>query len=141
MKIKTIVLASVLGFSYLASGVSFAMPDAHNDQGAEPAHCKQVHHVRKALFLTEQQHVELKQIRHHHDEQISPLLHEKHALIVRLDGQIVTPGTKLNDLETLVQQINQQNEKILKLDTATKFEVYQKTGALLPPPPPHHGVL
>ncbi len=67
-------------------------------------------------------------------QKIAPLMKEQRALKLQLKGKMATPGTTWDQISGLVSKINAKHAEISTLRAKAQFELYQKTGVMLPPP-------
>ena len=123
---KKIILSAVLGVSLLGAGASFAM---HGGSQGKGRHSEQLCQKQQ---LSQANCVQVKSILKSYRTQMMPLKREARILRHQINGKIATQGSSWQEIEALVDKASVTHQQIFKLKSKARFEIFQKTGVLLP---------
>lgn len=82
---------------------------------------------------------EVKSIIQSYRNQMVPLKKEARIVMQQLNGKIATPGSSWQEVSSLSTQLTSIQTKVFSLKTKARYDVFQKTGVLLPMKKPGFG--
>lgn len=130
---KKLIIPSVMALSLIAAPVAMAMPDQpmpHQPmkQMGPGGKMKGKHHG-----LSKEQRQQIKSIIMKYRDQKRQLRQQARVLRMQLDGKLVTKGTSWDEIAATVKQLNDIRGQMFLLKTQARYEVFQKTGIVVPP--------
>ncbi len=130
MKYRKIILSGALASALACSSIMvYAGPQQ------QPGQPPQIQNIAQ---LKPSQRVKVKQIEMQFKQKTSEWRKQLHAERIRLNGQIVQPGTKYKQLRPLVKRISELRGKVMMARTYAQLKAFKVTGVLVPIGHPHH---
>ena len=134
MRLRKLLLPGVVSLAFVATPLAYAK-DGADQYAKKPG--KQCHkkHKRGEFFmkLSPEQRQEIKEILKSHKSEIVPLRKEMRALHQQMKAQYKNGEPSWNEIQAINQKMNVVKDQMSLLKAKIKFEVYKKTGLILPP--------
>lgn len=130
MKLRQVMITSVIGASALAASMAYAAPSSDTTDRSKSEYQQQMKH--KAKFLTEAEKEKLKPIMQSLRSDMIPLKQQEKVLKTQLKGKIATEGTKLADVQPLINQINDLQKQMSTLKVKAQLQAFDEVGVMLP---------
>ncbi len=132
MSIKKYFTVGAIALSLLASPISFA-----NNPMCKK-HCKAHHKHAFLQKLTEQQRNQIKTAMQSFRKQAKPLHQQLRSLRKQVRQQYQTNNPQWQSIKQLTDQMNQLKNQLTLKRAQFRFDIYQKTGVMLPSKRHHH---
>lgn len=125
--IKKLLIPSVIAISLAGAGVAFANPSVGTSGG--PANQAQA--MQKPAIKSEKR-AAVKAIMQKYRPQLQSLRQQGKVLKIQINGKMVTKGTTWDEIATMTKQLSSIHNQAMLIKTKARFEIFQKTGVLLP---------
>ena len=139
MRIKKHLLIGALALSLGASALVFANPSSmgpqNNNRAGGHNQCHKAPGPQPIKMIPEEQRDAFKAFMKTSRQQILPMIKEKQALKLQLNGLLATPDVQWDSISKVVDKINTTDASINTLVAKNKLEIVQKFGVVLPTPP------
>lgn len=125
---KKLIIPAVAALGLMTSTIVMANPYAQSQSHAYQPD-RQVH---GGPMKYGQKGKQVRQIMQQYRGKIRQLRQQAKVLKMQINGKMVTQGTSWNDISAMTTQLSNLKSQIMMLKTQARFEIYQKTGILLP---------
>jgi Rieske Fe-S protein len=132
MTFRKTMLSSVIGVSALTASVAYAAPPATTTDATPD---QPVQQIKVMKGLTDAERAKLQPIVKSLQEKTFPLKQQQKALKTQLKGKIATKGTKMSDVQPLIDQINGIQKQMMTLQVEAQLQAFQEVGVMLPDKP------